>query len=99
MLDIMKEKSGSAMTVVLEGRIDSLTAPDLEKSLMPDLEGVTELVFDVAGISYISSAGLRVLLAADKSVGEDGDVCIVGASQEVRDIFQVTKFDLLMDIK
>ncbi len=99
MLDIKKEKTGSAMTVVLSGRIDSLTAPELEKSLMPELEGVTDLVFDIADISYISSAGLRVLLAADKIVGEVGEVCIKNASQDVRDIFQVTKFDLLMNIQ
>ena len=67
MLNINKTKEADKMTVALEGRLDTTTAPELEASLKEDLDGVAQLVIDIEKLEYISSAGLRVLLAAQKT--------------------------------
>ena len=80
------------MTVALEGRLDTTTAPDLEKEIMDDLEGITELKFDFSDLNYISSAGLRVLLRAHKAMEKQGQMTVSGASEDIMDIFDVTGF-------
>lgn len=95
MLDITKNLNGDVLTVALDGRLDTTTARQLEDSLRDVLDEAQSVIFEVGKLKYISSAGLRVLLATQKAVqGRDGMV-IRNITDEVREIFEVTGF---MDI-
>ncbi len=99
MLEITKQRDGSKLTISLEGRIDSMTAAKLEESLAGELNGIDEIVLDVAGVSYVSSAGLRVLLGTRKATSNIASFETVNASEEVRDIFDVTHMMELLNVK
>ena len=99
MLNIMKNANGNDLKVILEGRLDTTTAPQLEAELGSALSGVTALKFDLAKLEYISSAGLRVLLSAQKTMNKQGTMVITGVSTEVQEIFDVTGFSDLLTIE
>jgi len=88
-MNIEKKLEGTKLTVVPDGRIDTLTAPELEKALT--FEGVNEIVFDLAKVDYISSAGLRVLVRAKKQVS-GGQIVIANACQIVREVFDIVGY-------
>ena len=90
MLDITKTTNGSELTVALTGRLDTITAPALEKELRSSLDGVTKLVIDMAALEYISSAGLRVLLWAQKVMNAQGEMLVLHVSDTILEIFEVT---------
>ena len=92
MLNITKEQKADTLQVTLEGRLDTTTAPELEKTLKESLDGVTELVLDFEELEYISSAGLRVLLSAQKIMNRQGGMKLVRVRDEVIEIFEVTGF-------
>ncbi len=98
MLNITKEMNDSKLSVALEGRLDTVTAPKLEEEVNANLEGITELVFDFAKLEYISSAGLRVFLAAQKIMNKQGSLTICNTSDEVKEIFDVTGFSDIFNI-
>ena len=77
---------------VLEGRLDTITSPDLETELKNSLDGVTELVMDFEKLEYISSAGLRVLLSAQKTMNSQGSMKVIHVNETVMEIFEVTGF-------
>ena len=87
MLTINNNRSGGTLTVALDGRIDITTAPDLEQAVMGSLDGVTVLVFDLEKLSYISSAGLRVLLMAQKKMNKQGSMKVIHVNDMVMDVF------------
>ena len=89
---INKTKEDSTLTVALEGRLDTTTAPQLEGELRTEVEGVSKLIFDLASLEYISSAGLRVLLTAQKVMNKQGEMIIRNVNSELMDIFEVTGF-------
>lgn len=91
-MDIRMNKNGTELTVALNGRLDTLTAPGLEEKLETELQGIESLVFDFAELKYISSAGLRVLLTAMQIMEEQGSMVIRNVSSEVMDVFEVTGF-------
>ncbi len=99
MLNISKQTDGAALTLTLEGRLDTTTAPELEETVKSSLDGVTDLTFDLKDMAYISSAGLRVLLAAQKTMNNQGSMTIVNVSEEVKEIFDVTGFSDILTIK
>ena len=99
MLNINKEVTGNNLTVSLEGRLDTTTAPQLEGELKSALDGKTELVIDMAKLEYISSAGLRVLLSAQKVMNKQGNMVVKNASDEVKEIFEVTGFSDILTIE
>ena len=99
MLNIMKNANGNDLKVFLEGRLDTTTAPQLEAELGSALSGVTALKFDLAKLEYISSAGLRVLLSAQKTMNKQGTMVITGVSTEVQEIFDVTGFSDILTIE
>ena len=99
MLNISKKSEGSALTVTLEGRLDTSTAPELEETLKDGLNDVTDLVFDLKDMQYISSAGLRVLLSAQKVMNKKGTMVIRNASEQIREIFDVTGFSDILTIE
>lgn len=99
-MKINKKAEGDKLTVSLEGRLDTTTAPELEGELKGTLEGVKELIIDLKGIEYISSAGLRVLLSAHKSMSAaGGSMVIKGANEEIMEIFDVTGFIDILKIE
>lgn len=97
-MTIKKQRDGSKLNIGLEGRLDTTTAPQLESELK-DLAGVTELVFDMATLEYVSSAGLRVLLAAQKVMNKQGSMVIRNANDDIKDIFDVTGFSDILTIE
>lgn len=98
-MTIEKKVDGSAMTVALEGRLDTNTAPELEASLKEDLNGITNLVLDLSNLDYISSAGLRVLLSAQKVMNKQGEMKVTGANSVVMEVFEVTGFVDILNIE
>jgi len=99
MLNISKEVNGNACTFSLEGRLDTTTAPQFETEIKGSLEGVTSLIMDMAKLEYISSAGLRVLLSAQKIMNKQGSMVIKNSSEEINEIFDVTGFSDILTIE
>ena len=99
MLNIYKDASGSDLTLKLEGRLDTTTAPMLEAELKSAVEGITFLAFDMTDLQYISSAGLRVLLSAQKIMNKQGSMVVRNASDDVKEIFDVTGFSDILTIE
>ena len=98
-LNITKDASADALTIALEGRLDTTTAPQLETELNASMSGVKALVFDMSKLAYISSAGLRVLLKAQKTMNKQGSMTIRNAGAEILEIFAVTGFDEILNIE
>jgi anti-sigma B factor antagonist len=98
-MTIQKKKEGAALTVELDGRLDTMTSPQLETELRTSLDGITDLTLDITKLTYISSAGLRVLLSAQKVMNRQGAMTIRGASAEIMDIFDVTGFSDILNIE
>ena len=99
-MEINKTLDGSKLTVALSGRLDTTTAPVFEKELKESLNGVDDLTLDFSGLEYISSAGLRVLLSAQKMLNASGGAMkIVGANDIVKEIFEVTGFSDILTIE
>ncbi|MBE5905551.1 MAG: STAS domain-containing protein [Lachnospiraceae bacterium] len=97
-MNIEKKSEGTKLTVGLIGRLDTTTAPQLEEEVKEAIDGVEELVFDIAKLEYISSAGLRVLLSAQKIMNRQGKMTVCNASEEVLEIFEVTGFSDILTI-
>ncbi len=99
MLNINKNLSGDKLVIDLEGRLDTTTAPTLEGEISGVINGVADLTFDLEKLEYISSAGLRVLLATQKTMNKQGKMVIKNTSEEVKEIFDVTGFSEIFDIQ
>ena len=91
-MKITKKKNGTALEIALEGRLDTTTAPELEKEIKESLDGVTELTLDFGALEYISSAGLRVLLLAQRTLHGKGKVKVTHCNEIVKEVFEVTGF-------
>ncbi len=98
-MNIVKTKNGNSLTIALEGRLDTTTSPQLEEELKTCLDGVEELVFDLGKLEYISSAGLRVLLAAQKQMTKQGVMKVTHVSEAIMEIFEVTGFSDILTIE
>lgn len=99
-LTINMNRDGDALTVALEGRLDTTTAPKLESEIRPVLkDGVTELTFDMQALDYVSSAGLRVLLSAQKIMNRQGEMTVRNVNDDVMEVFEVTGFVDLLNIE
>ena len=99
MLNITKNTNASELTVSLTGRLDTTTAPELEKELKASLDSVTTLVIDMTALDYISSAGLRVLLSAQKTMNKQGEMKVVHVGETIMEIFEVTGFSDILTIE
>ena len=91
-MTINMERKDDRLCVSLEGRLDTSTAPKLEAELKGALDGVTDLVIDMKGLRYISSAGLRVLLSAQKVMNRQGEMVVRNANEGIMEVFEVTGF-------
>ena len=98
-MNIVKNASGTALTLTIEGRLDTTTAPKLEAVVKNELADVTTLTFDLSKLEYISSAGLRVLLSAQKTMNKQGEMTVTGCSEEIMEIFEVTGFSDILNIQ
>ncbi len=97
-MKITKTQNGNNLTLALEGRLDTSTAPELEGMLKDSLEGVTELTIDMAALDYLSSAGLRVLLGAQKTMNRQGSMKVAHVNDTIMEIFEVTGFADILSI-
>ena len=98
-MNIVTDKTGDALVVALEGRLDTTTAPKLEEALKASLEGVTDLTLDLEKLEYLSSAGLRVLLAAQKTMNRQGTMTVTNVNETIQEIFEVTGFTDILTIR
>ncbi len=96
---INKEANGDQLTISLDGRLDTTTAPQLEAEITGGLNGVKDLTIDMEKLVYVSSAGLRVLLKAQKTMNKQGKMTVKNVSPEIKEIFEVTGFDELLNIE
>ena len=98
-MNMTKTQNGTELTIALEGRLDTTTAPELEQALKVDMEVADELTLDFGKLEYISSAGLRVLLAAHKAMSAKGGMKVTNANEMVREVFDVTGFSDILSIE
>jgi anti-sigma B factor antagonist len=99
-MEIKKTLNGSELTVALSGSLDTMTVTELEKELKGSLDGVNEIIFDLADLEYISSAGLRVLLKAQKYMNaHEGGMKVLNPSELVMEVFNVTGFSDILTIE
>lgn len=98
-MEILKKQTDSALTLALQGRLDTTTAPQLEEALQASLDGVTELVLDFADLKYISSAGLRVILSAQKTMNKQGSMKICHVCSDIMEVFEITGFSDILTIE
>ena len=97
-MTISKDRNGSELTIALEGRLDTTTAPELAEEIK-SLDGVEKLKFDIEKLEYISSAGLRVLLSAQKVMNKQGSMVVKNAGESIKEIFEVTGFDGILTVE
>ena len=98
-MTITKSKENSALTLALNGRLDTNTAPELETELKASLNGIETLVIDMEELAYLSSAGLRVILAAQKQMNKQGRMIIRKVNDMVMEVFEVTGFTDILTIE
>ena len=99
MLTIEKKECGTELGVSLAGRLDTISSSELETALRDSLDGVTELVLDFEKLDYISSAGLRVLLSAQKTMQKKGSMKVTHVNETIMEIFEVTGFTDILTIE
>ncbi len=97
-MKIKKELENNVLVLALEGRLDTTTAPELENEI-GDLDGVEELIFDMEKLEYISSAGLRVILKAQKIMNEKGSMKLKNVGESIMEVFEITGFSDILTIE
>ena len=99
-MEVKFDKQDSTLTVAISGNIDTVTAPELEAQLQENLSGIKDLIFDFAAVDYISSAGLRVILMTNQQMEDvDGNMTVKNVNEDVRDVFEMTGFDSLLNLE
>ena len=98
-MTIEKNLNGTELAVTIAGRLDTTTAPQLEAEFKQSITGVEKLVLDFASLEYLSSAGLRVLLAAQKVMNKQGEMIIKNVNETINEIFEVTGFIDILTIE
>ncbi len=98
-MELIKTQEENKLTIALSGRLDTTTAPQLDEELSGKLENVTELVLDFADLAYISSAGLRVLLSAQKVMNKQGAMVVKNVCEEILEVFNITGFSDILTIE
>ena len=98
-MKIEKKQDGTELVVALEGRLDTMTAPELDQELQGNLGGITKLTFDLTGLEYVSSAGLRVLLSAQKVMNKQGKMIVKNVNEQIMEVFEVTGFTDILTIE
>ena len=99
MLNITKNAENNTLTIALDGRLDTITAPQLEEELQKSLDGISALILDLEKLEYISSAGLHVFLSTQKKMNGQGEMKVVRPGETVMEIFEVTGFSDILTIE
>lgn len=98
-MTITKQIEGKKLTIAVEGRLDTTTAPELEGVLNASLDGITDLVLDMKELVYLSSAGLRVVLGAQKRMNKCGHMTVRNVCPDIMEVFEITGFVDILDIQ
>lgn len=98
-MEIIKKGDGNNLTVEIQGRLDTVTAPELEVAFAESLESIENLVLDFTNLEYISSAGLRVLLSTQKIMSKQGNMTLKNVNDEVMDVLEITGFSSFLTIE
>ena len=98
-MEINKSVENDVLTVALSGRLDTTTAPELEAALSGEYANCKGLIMNFENLEYISSAGLRVLLAAQKATAANGGLIVRGANEEIKEVFDITGFSDILNIE
>lgn len=98
-MKIVKNKNGSTLVVSLSGRLDTVSAPQLDKELKEAIGDISELILDLSGLEYMSSAGLRILLSAQKAMNNQGKMIVKNVNNTIMEIFEVTGFIDILTIE
>lgn len=98
-ININKVDENGVKIISIEGSIDTLTAPDFEKQVLNALDGVKKLILDFSNVQYVSSAGLRSILLLNEKMEETGEMTIKNINEEVREVFEMTGFDELINLE
>lgn len=98
-MEITSNKNGATLTLSLSGRLDTTTAPKLEAEVTSSLDGITELILDFTNLEYISSAGLRVLLASQKAMNKQGTMVVKNACDDIKEVFDITGFSDILTVE
>lgn len=98
-MTITTKKENSTLTILVSGRLDTTSSPELEKTVTENLSGVTALIFDLSEMSYTSSAGLRVFLKSQKLMSSQGEMKLINVSEAVMEIFEMTGFTDILTIE
>lgn len=98
-MEIKKTKEDSKLNVAIEGRLDTVTAPELETEINADLSEIKDLVLDFEKLEYVSSAGLRVILGLQKTMNKNGQMVIKNVNETVMDVFEITGFADILHIE
>lgn len=97
-MTINKITEGTKLEIKLEGRLDTTTSPVLEAELKQSIDGITDLTFDFGQLEYISSAGLRVLLATQKIMNKQGNMIVKNVNEVIAEVFEVTGFSDILTV-
>ena len=98
-MEITKKTDGGKLTIALDGRLDTITSQQLEKELRTSIDNVSELIFDFEKLSYVTSAGMRVLSAAQKVMNRQGRMVIRNMPADVKEVFDITGLSDIMEIE
>lgn len=98
-MNITEKLNGNQLCIALEGRLDTTTAPELERVLAGSLDEITELTIDMSALEYLSSAGLRILLGAQKRMNKQGSMKVTNVNETIMEIFEVTGFADILTIE
>lgn len=97
-MNVNKSVDGSKLTLAIEGRLDTTTAPEFEATSKDSLTGITDLILDMEKLEYVSSAGLRVILSMQKIMNKQGQMTVINVSPEIMEILEVTGFSDILTI-
>ncbi len=98
-MEIIKNLEGNTLTLAVEGRLDTTTAPGFESEITSSIDGITSLILDFKNLQYVSSAGLRVILSAQKTMNKQGEMKIVNVNEEIMSVFEITGFTDILTIE
>ncbi len=98
-MTIEQKRDGNSLCIMLTGRLDTMTAPELDELLRTELDGVEHLTLDIEGLEYLSSAGLRVLLYAQNQMDAKGDMKVLHANEAIMEIFDITGFSEILSVE
>lgn len=98
-MTINQERAGETLTLRLEGRLDTTTAPQLEAVIREGLDGIVEFILDLEKLEYLSSAGLRVILGAQKRMNRQGTMTVRHVNETIMEVFEITGFADILTIE